>query len=241
MESAVGQNMMRFRDRVAIVTGASSGIGLAVSRRLSREGAKVILFARGAERLAQAVSGSDTMMAVTGDVGSSSDVEKLFARCLKELGPPSILVNNAGMVVPAGIEEMTEESWEEHFNINVSGAFRCIRRAVPLMKENGGGTIVNIGSISGVSGPEKFGGFAAYASAKAALMMLSETLGAELRGTGIRINCVNPGSVDTPMLRSVAPNVTPDMTPDEVAETVAFLCSDASRAINGQNINVYSS
>lgn len=103
------------------------------------------------------------------------------------------------------------------------------------------GAIVNVASISGVPGPQKFPGFAAYCASKAALIGFTEALAVELKDSGVRVNCVSPGSVDTPMLRRVAPSLTPDMSPAEMAGIIEFLASAVSRPINGQNIHAYGS
>src|SRR5437016_6046677 len=123
---------------------------------------------------------------------------------------------------------------------NGRGAFLTTRRAAKNMINAKGGAIVNVSSISGVIGPEKFPGFSAYCASKAALIELTEALAVELKEHGIRINCVSPGSVDTPMWAAVSGGAPADMTATEVAEVILFLASDRARPINGQNIHVYS-
>jgi 3-oxoacyl-[acyl-carrier protein] reductase len=135
---------------------------------------------------------------------------------------------------------MTERDWDRMFAVNVRGAFLATRRAVKSMIARRTGTIVNVSSISGVIGPEKFPGTSAYCASKAALIAFTEVAAVELKEHGIRVNCVSPGSVDTPMWATVSGGARADMTPAEVAEVILFLASDRSRPINGQNIDVYS-
>ena len=135
---------------------------------------------------------------------------------------------------------MTERDWDRVFAVNVRGAFLATRRAVKNMIARRSGAIVNVSSISGVIGPEKFPGFSAYCASKAALIEFTEQLAVELKEHGIRVNCVSPGSVDTPMWAAVSGGAPADMTAAEVAEVILFLASDRARPINGQNIHVYS-
>lgn len=231
---------MRFENKTVIVTGASRGIGLATAARFHSEGANVALFARNADRLAKIADGEERYHPVAGDVSSKEDVDRLFDECIETFGEPHILINNAGIVEGAEVSEMSERVWDQHFDVNVKGVFLCTRRAVPLMRSAGGGSIVNVASISGVLGPSKFPGFSAYAASKAAVIMLTEALAPELGPQGIRVNCVSPGSVETDMFASVAPGVEADMQPEEIASTIAWLCSSEARPVNGQNIHVYS-
>lgn len=235
------KNGQELEGSIAIVTGASSGIGRATSLALRAHGARVILFARREQVLADLTGDDERLLGVPGDVTSTQDLDDLFRECDSRFGRLDILINNAGFVEPATLEDLDMDLWRRHQAINVEGPLACIQRAVPLMKKAGGGSIVNVASISGVQGPSKFPGFAAYAASKAALIMLTEALAAELTGSGIRINAVSPGSVATPMFESVAPGVEADMTPDEVAATIVHLCTPESRPINGQNIHVFSS
>ncbi|MGZ7080205.1 MAG: SDR family NAD(P)-dependent oxidoreductase, partial [Thermoanaerobaculia bacterium] len=151
----------------------------------------------------------------------------------------TILVNNAGMIDPGRIVDVTPERWDRMFAVNVRGAFLATRRALPGMIAKRRGAIVNVSSISGVPGPEKFPGFASYNSSKAALIAMTEAVAVELRGSGVRINSVSPGSVDTKMWAQASGGAAADMTPEEVAETILFLASDRSKPINGQNLHVY--
>jgi 3-oxoacyl-[acyl-carrier protein] reductase len=135
----------------------------------------------------------------------------------------------------------TPDRWDRLFSVNVGSAFLTCRRALPKMIERGSGVIVNVSSISGVIGPEKFPGFVSYCASKAALIAFTEALAVEVKEHGIRVNCVSPGSVDTKMWAQVSGGAPADMTPEEVAESILFLASPRSRPMNGQNLNVYSS
>jgi NAD(P)-dependent dehydrogenase (short-subunit alcohol dehydrogenase family) len=230
-----------FTDRVAIVTGASSGIGQATAEMLADHGALVTIFARSTESLKTIAARRKNMLAVPGDVSDPVAVERLFAQTESRFGDCDILVNNAGTTIARRLDKMSVEEWDRVFSVNLRGAFLTSRRALPSMIAKRSGAIVNVASISGVLGPEKFPGFASYNSSKAALIAFSEALAVEIKEFGIRVNCVSPGSVDTKMWKDVSGGAPADMTPREVAEVILFLASERSRPINGQNLHVYSS
>ncbi len=230
--------MSEFDGKVAIVTGASSGIGRCTAELLVRRGARVVAFARSGNKLAR-IAG-DRMLAVPGDVSVLGDVERLFSATETHFGHVDLLVNNAGMIDPAPLIETTFDEWQEMFAINVHGIYLTCRRALPSMIERRAGAIVNVASISGVPGPEKFPGSVSYCTSKGAVISLTEALAVEVKAHGVRVNCVSPGSVDTPMWAEASGGAPASMTPEEVAETILFLASDRSRPMNGQNLNVYS-
>jgi NAD(P)-dependent dehydrogenase (short-subunit alcohol dehydrogenase family) len=219
--------MSEFDGRVAIVTGASAGIGKRTAELLAERGARVVTFARSAGT-------------VTGDVADPEAIERLFAETEARFGPCEILVNCAGTIDPAPLVETSLERWQRMFDVNVHGVFLACRRALPSMLERGAGTIVNVASISGVVGPEKFPGFVSYCASKGAVISLTEALAVEVKGRGVRVNAVSPGSVDTAMWAAASGGAPADMTPEEVAETILFLASDRSRPMNGQNLHVFS-
>jgi len=229
---------MEFQHRVAVVTGASSGIGAACALKLAERGARVALFARSLDKLRElAARHEDRMLAISGDVGDEAAIDRLFDETESRFGACDLLINNAGMIDPKPMEATSAADWDRMFAVNVRAAFLCARRALRAMKS--GATIVNVASISGVVGPEKFPGYVSYCASKGAVISMTEAMAAEVRGRGIRVNCVSPGSVDTKMWAAASGGAPADMTPDEVAETILFLASEASRPMNGQNVNVW--
>ena len=231
-----------FSGSVAIVTGASSGIGRSTAELLVARGARVAVFARSRARLeSMAASSGGRMIAVAGDAADEESVERLFAETEARLGACSLLVNCAGMIDPAPMLETTPDRWDRMFDVNVRGVYLASRRALPQMIAAKGGAIVNVASISGVAGPEKFPGFVSYCASKAAVIALTEALAVEVKAHGVRVNCVSPGSVDTPMWAHASGGAPASMTPGEIAETILFLASGRSRPMNGQNLDVYSS
>ncbi|HEY6137235.1 MAG TPA: SDR family oxidoreductase [Thermoanaerobaculia bacterium] len=229
---------MEFQERIAVITGASSGIGASCARKLAERGARVVLFARSLDKLREiAARHEDRMLAVSGDVAEEADIERLFAETESRFGACDLLINNAGMIDPKPMEATSADDWDRMFAVNVRGAFLCARRALRAMP--GGAAIVNVASISGVAGPEKFPGWISYCASKGAVISMTEAMAVELKGRGVRVNCVSPGSVDTKMWAEASGGAPADMTPDEVAETILFLASERSRPMNGQNVNVW--
>jgi 3-oxoacyl-[acyl-carrier protein] reductase len=222
--------------RVAIVTGASSGIGRATAEMLAARGARVAAFARTATS-----AGLDRMLAIDGDVSDPDAIERLFAETESRLGDCDILINCAGMIDPKILTEVTPEEWDRMFAVNVRGTYLASRRALPSMIAKRSGAIVNVASISGVPGPEKFPGWVSYCASKAAVIGMTEALAVEVKQFGVRVNSVSPGSVDTNMWAAASGGAPAAMTAEEVAEVICFLASDRARAVNGQDVHVYSS
>lgn len=233
--------MSEFSGNVAIVTGASSGIGKATAEMLAQRGAHVAIFARSGDKLQRiAERFGDRVLAVAGDVANLGDVERLFSATESRFGKCDVLVNNAGMIDVAPLVDTTHEQWQRMFAVNVDAIFLACRRALPSMLERGAGAIVNVASISGVVGPDKFPGWVSYCASKGAVISLTEALAVEVKERGVRVNCVSPGSVDTPMWAEASGGAPASMTPDEIAETILFLASPRSRPMNGQNLHVWS-
>jgi NAD(P)-dependent dehydrogenase (short-subunit alcohol dehydrogenase family) len=206
---------------VAIVTGAGSGIGRAVARSLGDAGAAVALAARSLDRLETAAedlrTGGATSMAVQCDVTSESQVVAMFAKVEAELGPVGVLVNNAGTLSSALIEDTTLADWRHVLDVNLTGAFLCMREAIRLMKPRKQGRILNIGSIS-ASVPRPM--TASYAASKAGLVGLSRTAAIEAREHGIAVGCLHPGNVRTEMRQDMSDPINREdmMSVAEVAE-----------------------
>ncbi len=231
-----------FDGRIAIVTGASTGIGRATAEMLAARGARVAIFARTAGALNPVVASHEgRMLSVSGDVSDPASVERLFAETESRFGPCDLLVNCAGMIDPKPLVDVTTDDWDRMFAVNVRGTYLASRRALPSMIAKRAGSIVNVASISGVIGPEKFPGWVSYCASKAAVIGMTEALAVEVKQYGIRVNSVSPGSVDTRMWADASGGAPASMTADEVAEVICFVASDQARAVNGQDVHVYSS
>jgi NAD(P)-dependent dehydrogenase (short-subunit alcohol dehydrogenase family) len=193
---------MKLHEKVAIVTGAASGIGRASAIAFAREGAKIVLADRNVEEGASAArmitdEGGEACFWST-DVSKETEIARLIAMTTERWGRIDILFNNAGVLLVRPIEEMTEEEWDRVMAVNVKAAFLAIKHAVPVMRRGGGGAILNTGSIASLAGQA---GTPAYAASKGAIALLTKSLALDLGRDGIRVNCICPGITDTPMLR----------------------------------------
>jgi 3-oxoacyl-[acyl-carrier protein] reductase len=211
--------------RVAVVTGASRGIGKAVAEALSRAGAVV------AGCALHAAPGVDAC-----DVRDADAVAAFASDVQKRLGAPHILVNNAGTVARARLDELAVEQWDDVVDANLKGTFLVTRAFLPAMRARGGGRIINVASIAGRQGTA---GLSAYCAAKHGVVGLTRALAEELRGEGITANAVCPGSVDTDMLRLGRPGAKPDMSPADVAGVVLYLAASAPSAMTGSCVDVF--
>ena len=229
--------------RLAVVTGASRGIGAATAEAIAAAGARVVLAARDREAL-DGVAGrirdaGGEATAVTTDVGSAADVERLF-RTVQEAGPLGALVCAAAVLTPAPFAETSTELWEETLAVNLTGTFLCCRAAFPAMGAGGGGRIVNIASLSGVYATEKFPGLAAYNVSKYGVIGLTEAIAVEGEELGISAICVSPGAVDTEMLRRANPALRPGLTAEQVAALIVALIDSPLVPASGANIPLFS-
>lgn len=221
---------------VAVVTGASRGIGEAIARRLAADGYAVIAAARTTPRLSVETPG---ITSCTVDVASEADVARLAATADGQ-GRLQIWVNNAAILVPTSFANLDLGVWRETMAVDLDGVFLGCHEAYRRMSRSDGGVIVNIASLSGVVHVEKFPGLAAYNVAKAGVIALSEAVALEGRDHGVRCMCLSPGAVATSMLEQANPNLRTEMTPYDVAAIVAFLVRPEAAWLSGTNIPIFS-
>jgi NAD(P)-dependent dehydrogenase (short-subunit alcohol dehydrogenase family) len=220
--------MPQLDHRVAIVTGASTGIGLAIAKAFAAEGAKVVIAARSHERLQAAAdaiqANGGEALAIPTDVSKENQVELLFARALEAYGRVDILVNNAGVAAPDAVENLKLEDWQRVIDVNVTGAFLCAREAFRHMKPKGGGRIINIGSISAKVPRHKS---AAYTTSKFALEGLTRSLALDGRAYGIAVSVLQPGNTDTPIWQGAEEKARKEglMAAEEVAKVAVLIAS----------------
>jgi NAD(P)-dependent dehydrogenase (short-subunit alcohol dehydrogenase family) len=226
--------------KVAVVTGASRGIGRAIARRLSDAGADLALLARNRAALDEVAEeilarGGKSTLPVPADVSDPSAIVDAAARVHAELGAIDILVNNAGEVLRKPFADITDEEWRLIMAVNLDGAFHCTRAfADDLIARRG--RVINIASIAGRRGTAML---TAYCAAKHGLVGLTRALAEEFRDHGVAVNAICPGSVDTSMLRRGLPDAEPLMTPDDVAATCLFLAAAAPPALTGSCVDVF--
>ena len=243
---------MRLEGKAAVVTGGTRGIGLATAAAFMREGARVLLVGRDAEAVEEAVRslGSSTeIVAHVADVSRSEDVEAYVAEALRRFGSIDILFNNAGIQgAAAPLAEYPIDEFDRVIAINLRGVFLGLRHVLPVMLAKGSGSIINTGSIASEIG---LPAASAYIAAKHAVLGLTRAAAADLAASGIRVNAVLPGMVDTQLLRSLLHELTSGdveggmqfvasmapqrrvATAEEIAEVVVFLASDAASFVNG--------
>jgi NAD(P)-dependent dehydrogenase (short-subunit alcohol dehydrogenase family) len=226
--------------KVAVVTGGSRGIGLAIAERFAREGARVAICGRNEESLSRAAAwitgervGAEVMW-VRCDVALSHDVRHLHAAVDKQLGVPDLIVNNAGVVVRKRLDELSEAEWDSVLGANLNGTFHVTRAFLPQMRARRSGRIINVASISGRLGTPRL---TAYCAAKHGVIGFTRALAEETRDVGIQVNAIAPGSVDTEMLSGSG--FPPMMTPADVAGVAFYLAAEAPPALTGSCVDVF--
>lgn len=231
---------MRLEGKVALITGASGGLGGAVVRRFAAEGASLVLPERTPGRLQSLLSDiAAPVLTVTADLTDPAAVAQLVDQGVARFGRLDILVNLVGgFRGGTPVVEMDEADWDAMMTLNLKTAFLISRAALKPMLSQGSGKIVHVASRSGLQGTANQ---AAYAASKAGVIRLTESLAAEVRHQGINVNCVLPGTIDTVANRRAMPKAdfSKWIAPDDLASVILFLCTDEARAIHGAAIPVY--
>lgn len=245
---------MRLSGKVAVVTGAGTGIGQAIALELANEGAKVTVAEIDAASCEQSTSmirdAGGEAIAVQTDVTDDASVKRLVETTVTEFGPPNVLVNNAAVMPMGAIADANQDDWDRVMAVNVRGIFHCSKYVIREMKkQKRGGSIINLGSVTAIVGTP---GIAAYTASKGAVVALTRQMAIDYADDAIRVNSMSPGTIDTPMLaRAVA--LADDQekaragfdaihpigrvgTPDEIARATVFLASDESSFVTGSNL-----
>lgn len=240
----------------AVITGGGRGIGAAIARSLTDAGARVVVSARSGDEIEATAAAlreaGGAAFAVAADISKPDQVRALFERSIEELGQVDILVNNAGFATSSSLPKIRLEDWERLFSVNVTGTFLCTQAFLPAMAERGWGRVVNVASIAGRVGAPYI---SAYVASKHAVVGFTRAIALEYAATGVTVNAVGPGYVDTPLVDQAVDNIAAKTgldaeaaretlrrqspqgriyTPEEVAFLVAMLCDPRAGGINAQ-------
>ena len=241
---------LRFQNKVVLITGAARGIGRAIALAFAKEGAKIVVnhykSKKEANKLVAEIKkiGPDAI-AIRADISEINEIKKLVKESIIKFKGIDIIINNAGIQLPAPINETTEEMWDNTFDINLKGAFFCIKEVLPYMKQKTKGKIINISSIAALVGSLVS---VSYGSSKAGVSNMTKTLSRELGKYNITINVVAPGPTDTDLMRNlgkerreIIQKETPlgrIATPEDIAKAVLFFASNKADFITGQTLIV---
>ena len=235
--------MFDFSDRVVIVTGAAGNLGSAVARAFQAAGAKLVLADRAADRLQRLfpdlVDAPDYFLATSVDMTDADAVEAMVDEAVKRFGRVDVLVNTVGgFRAGTPVHETPFEAWDFLLNLNTRTVFTASRAIIPHMLRQGSGRIVNVAARAALKGGARM---AAYSVSKSGVVRLTESMAAELKQDGINVNCVLPGTIDTPQNRQAMSSADHSrwVKPKAIADVILFLASDAARAVQGAAIPVY--
>lgn len=245
---------MRLEGKAALITGGTEGMGLATAELFLREGARVVITGRSAEkgkRALKKLSKLGPAVFVRGDVSKAADARRMVEQTVRRFGRIDILFNNAGVYIEKLAEDMTEEEWDKVLDINLKGTFLVSKFAVPHMRKQGGGVIINNSSDAGLIGNRAC---PAYCASKGGITIMTKAMALDYAKANIRVNCVNPAIIDTPLVEkearsSLDPKAYMETCalvqpvgrvgrPDEVAKAVLFLASDEASFVTGAALSV---